>query len=181
MAELSTADPIGAPQDTDILPIRKGGVAGLLKITLLQMAAYIAAKLFPDMAGQAGKVLVVNDDEDGFEYDAVQSGGSSTSKAWWWKPPLAADFPTLLNADGTNVVMMDDPDLGLRVNTGPVTGGDDTRMAAKALPAGVNWSVTARLSVMIPSGTGRAAESWFVTVFPGGIIKLDRLMAEASI
>lgn len=78
MAELTTADPIVTPEDGDILPIRKASVAGTLKITLLQIATYVRDKIFGDLDGQAGKVPVVNETEDGFDWADPGGGGEGS-------------------------------------------------------------------------------------------------------
>lgn len=75
MSELTTADPIATPEDGDIFPVRKASLPGLLKITLLQTAAYVRNALFGSLAGQAGMVPVVNGAEDGFDWTEPGTGG----------------------------------------------------------------------------------------------------------
>lgn len=50
MTELTTATAIATPEDADIMPVRKGSVAGLLKITLAQIASFVVGKSPFDLA-----------------------------------------------------------------------------------------------------------------------------------
>lgn len=79
-------------------------------------------------------------------------GAAAVLRPWYFAPPAAADF-TLATGSGTaNLTLTDDADVGLRVSdaNAPATG-DDWRLAYKALPAGVNWEVTMRWDIFLPS------------------------------
>lgn len=71
----------GDVNDTVRIPVRKGAVAGWLYSTTAQLAAYVATKLFGDPTGQAGKAIIVNATEDGFEFGEASGGGGSTITA----------------------------------------------------------------------------------------------------
>lgn len=78
MTELTTA-PDGEPlADDDIFLVRKGTVAGLKKFTGADLKAYLAAAgiAFPPFVGNAGKFLVVNDEEDAVEWVALEGEAS---------------------------------------------------------------------------------------------------------
>lgn len=65
--------------------------------------------------------------------------------AWDFDPPLAVDFPFLISGDATVPAISDDADVGLKVDTGTLPGGNIHRAAMKTLPASAAWTVTAKL------------------------------------
>ena len=82
MTELTTA-PTGAPlADGDIFLVRKAGEAGAKQITAEEAKEYFGAggggdASFPPFVDNAGKVLAVNEAEDGVEWiDASAAGGT---------------------------------------------------------------------------------------------------------
>ncbi len=78
MTELTTA-PDGAPlADGDILLVRKAGSPGVTKVLAEDAKDYFGAgggASYPDFVGNAGKALIVNEDEDGVEWGDAPGGG----------------------------------------------------------------------------------------------------------
>ena len=86
--------------------------------------------------------------------DTAISGGGGSSGGWWQAfKPVVADFPTAFKAaaDATpNAVITNDTDLGLVIKA-QFPGSDRWKGWSKAIPAGVNWQVSARISFnMVP-------------------------------
>lgn len=98
-----------------------------------------------------GQVLVWNAASSKWLPGTVTSGGG-TAHPWYWAPPLAADFTTFANVDGTNVTISDDTDTGLFLDCGVTGSTDDIRAALKALPAaGVSWTLIVHLNPLLDS------------------------------
>jgi hypothetical protein len=77
-SELSTATEIATVEDGDILPIRKAGVAGLLKVSILALKTALAGIGTP-VGGTGGQVLAKVDNVDHNTHWIDQTGGGGGS------------------------------------------------------------------------------------------------------
>lgn len=78
MSELTTADEM-VYTDGALIAGRDESSPGTVKAILSNLALYARNKTFGSMVGQAGKVPVVNEDEDGFEWGEGGGGGGLPS------------------------------------------------------------------------------------------------------
>lgn len=90
--------------------------------------------------------ITVNDVADTITIAAA--GGSG--QPWWWNPPVAADF-TAVSGDATLPTKSDDADVGMIISNGASVAGPIRRIVHKALPAGVDWTATARIVFDAPT------------------------------
>lgn len=111
---------------------------------------------------------------------------------WYYEPPLAAEF-TLVNSDGTNLTLTDDPNEGLQADCGAVGAGVRSRMAFQTIPVPTSdWEYTAQINIMCPNLdftdvgmflrdtiTGRMLSLARVclTAYPGAAINVNRWSA----
>lgn len=80
-------------------------------------------------------------------------GGGGGGAPWWLQPPSAASL-TLTNTGGTDLVLTDDADAGLLVDTVNSTGSNQTRRATRALTnPSLDWDLKIRLSLSMANGS----------------------------
>lgn len=113
----------------------------------------------PSQTGNSGKFLTT--DGSALSWGTPAGGGSGSGsggggKPWYFKPPLAADFPIILNGmsgvGGANPSVVDDPDAGLIVAWNAATSSNNYIKAVyKTVPDG-NWTVTAKILPLILLG-----------------------------
>lgn len=77
------------------------------------------------------------------------SGGGGGGGNWWaGQVPTVAQFPTLVHGGAAyDVTLTNDSDVGLLLNSGPLSGSENTRFALHDAPASTaDWTVTARIT-----------------------------------
>lgn len=157
MSELTTATEIELADidGAEILPIRESATAGLLKLSLARLKAWLFGTSdlgFNLMGATAGQALLFDDASSTFKPGSVSSGGGGSGGGGSWYGgyvPLAADFPTLIHygASANDVVMADDADIGLTFDSNAYTASENWRCACQATPADTaDWKVTARIT-----------------------------------
>jgi hypothetical protein len=76
------------------------------------------------------------------------SGGGSGGNWWTGQVPTAAQFPTLVHGGSAqDVILNNDADVGLLMDSGPLAGGENVRFVLHDAPASTaDWTVTARIT-----------------------------------
>lgn len=79
---------------------------------------------------------------------AASNGSGGGGGSWWFTPPTAASF-SLVSGNATQLALSDDADVGLLVDAGTPSGGNQIRMAYRTLttPAS-DFEMTARFEFL---------------------------------
>jgi hypothetical protein len=81
---------------------------------------------------------------------ATPPGGGGGGVGDWWagQVPTAANFPTLIRGGAAqDIILSDDSNVGLILDSGPLAGGENVRFGLQDAPASTaNWTVTAHIT-----------------------------------
>jgi len=147
------------------LPTLTTGKTYATLITLLGGTGTSACRILPTAAHSLNAPVISSDRFLKYTTNAPAAGtplsaaGDNAYAIWiesqfepdtrpnFWDPPLASDFPNDFNFGGGNLVLTDDPNAGLIVDCGVLSGGA-VRSKCKPLPGG-DFSVTMRIKGLI--------------------------------